>query len=308
MKKFVSLLVVVVLALSMSVAVYADDYATEVKYTGQGTEEYIVTVPAVLEPGASAESVYLEGAWPSYMTVSLTAPETVDVVNNLDGSKKTLDVNFGDIVQVGNNTDSISVSAEISVGEITNALFGTWKGVITYTLNTNVTYSYRAGASVADTAWKLNDVLDPTDYEAVFATFDYENQVYSNRFPDGCTISDGTAEHTYELCDFGSNEILGIPSFGSVQAEDPNAYYFCYIAEDISVAGNTFPAGWYLMHDAVTQANRNGATVEEILQIQNGILPTTAPIITLTKPLGSESNALETQSIIEWLYRNATML
>ena len=107
------------------------DYETLVSYTGDSKSVYEVTVPATLAPGGSGE-VKVSGTWASNMTVKVTASETVTLTNDIDGSTKTLDVEFDGISQAGDNTNSILVNATISVEEITNALFGTWSGTIYY--------------------------------------------------------------------------------------------------------------------------------------------------------------------------------
>lgn len=114
--------------------------ATEVKYTGSytGKEYYEVTVPALLAPTESGD-VTLEGVWSTDITMKVTAPETVDVVNDIDGGVKTLAVEFVDIEEVGDNTKALSFMHRVTVGEITDALIGTWSGNIVFTIGVTET-------------------------------------------------------------------------------------------------------------------------------------------------------------------------
>ena len=118
---------------SLSVSAFAA-HSTTVTYTGTSTESYTLTVPATLTPGASGE-VKANGTWASNRTLVVTAPSTVTLTNNIDGGTKTLDVTFDGINQAGSDTVSQTVTKNISVGNISNALFGTWTGTIVYNVS-----------------------------------------------------------------------------------------------------------------------------------------------------------------------------
>ena len=99
--------------------------------------EYYITVPAKLTPG-NASMVILEGMWPSYATVKVTADKTVDMLNNItNGNLKTLDIFFDGISLAGNNEVAITrqtegATAPIGVDDISDVLFGKWKGHFYY--------------------------------------------------------------------------------------------------------------------------------------------------------------------------------
>ena len=133
MKKFASLFLALVMVCSLSVSAFAA-YSTTVTYTGTSSESYTLTVPASLTPGASGE-VKASGTWASNRTLVVTAPSSVTLTNDIDGGTKTLDVTFEGINQAGNDTVAQTVIKNISVGNISNALFGTWSGVITYNVS-----------------------------------------------------------------------------------------------------------------------------------------------------------------------------
>lgn len=114
-------------------------YKTAVSYDGQGKEAYTVTVPASLTLGTTSIGsigvVKVEGTWASNRKLCVSAPSTVTLTNSIDGGTKVLDVMFQGIAKIGDNTAPISVTGNILVNKITNALFGTWTGTITYTVS-----------------------------------------------------------------------------------------------------------------------------------------------------------------------------
>lgn len=85
---------------------------TPVKYSGQGQQVWEVTVPSLLRPTDSGE-VRLEGTWDSTKTAKITVPETFVMTNDIDGGTKTIDIDFEDIEEVGNNTLHIEVVKKI---------------------------------------------------------------------------------------------------------------------------------------------------------------------------------------------------
>lgn len=139
-KRALSLAMAMTMASSLAVPALAGDeenkeYSTNVSYDAVEengtTEEYIVVVPASMKPGETDE-VTATGTWASNRKLTVTSPENVTLTNDLDKGTKTLSVTFQGIEQVGNNVESINVSEDIAVGEISNAIFGTWSGVIKY--------------------------------------------------------------------------------------------------------------------------------------------------------------------------------
>ena len=145
MKKFISLLLAITMLYCICPSVFATNYTEDddreiklpISYTSAGTEEYTVTVPLHLEPGASGV-VTVEGKWASNRKLTVTAPATVILTNNINSAdRKLLTISFSGIYKVGNNTNAIKTTddgsyATISVSNIDNALFGEWKGIIYY--------------------------------------------------------------------------------------------------------------------------------------------------------------------------------
>ena len=134
LKKFASLLLAMVMAASLAVPAFAETQSTTVTYTGTGAESYTVTVPATLAPGGSGE-VKVQGTWASNRKLTVTAPSSVTLMNSIDSGTKTLAVTFAGIAKTGDNTVAVSDTKTISVAEISNALFGTWSGTISYTVS-----------------------------------------------------------------------------------------------------------------------------------------------------------------------------
>ena len=133
MKKMISLFLTALLVCSSTMPVFAS-HETLVSYEGDGTSSYLLIVPATLSPGDSGE-VKLEGTWPSNETIVVTADDTVTLTNDIDSSIKILDIEFSGISQPGDNTNEISITEDISVADIENALFGTWSGKFYYNLS-----------------------------------------------------------------------------------------------------------------------------------------------------------------------------
>ena len=143
MKKAISLILALLLVCSMGTAAFAD-YATEVSYTGKGTEQYTVTIPALAVADgdtASSGDVTVTGQWASNKTLKVTCPTSVTLSNSLKETEtKDLAVTFAGIEKTGNNTEVIAASVEngtqveILVAPISGALFGTWSGTLTFTV------------------------------------------------------------------------------------------------------------------------------------------------------------------------------
>lgn len=142
MKKLMSVVLALMLVCSLCVPAFAAGFepvapsenTTAVSYTGTGTESYTVSVPASLVPGGSG-NVKVQGTWASNRKVSVSAPSSVTLTNSIDGSTKTLAVTFAGIEKTGDNTVAVSDTKSISVADISDALFGTWSGTISYTVS-----------------------------------------------------------------------------------------------------------------------------------------------------------------------------
>lgn len=133
-KKMVSVLLAALMVCGLTVPAFAAGYSTQVSYTGTGVEEYQVTVPATLAPGGSG-TVKANGTWDTTRKLSVSAPSTVTLTCDIDSNDtKSLAVTFAGIALAGDNTVAVSDSKSISVANISDALFGTWSGTITYTV------------------------------------------------------------------------------------------------------------------------------------------------------------------------------
>ena len=105
---------------------------TTIEYVGTGTQEYTVTVPALLKPGQSGV-VTLSGTWASDYTVEVISDKTVTLTNDINEEEnKILDIKFNGIKEKGDNFMSQSYTETISITEMPEVLFGTWSGVINY--------------------------------------------------------------------------------------------------------------------------------------------------------------------------------
>jgi hypothetical protein len=96
-------------------------------------EAWTVTVPAAMEPGDTA-AVSATGTFDSTRKLVVDAADTVTLLNSITGADaKVLAVTFAGIELAGSNTEAVDATADISVADIEDALFGTWYGTLTYT-------------------------------------------------------------------------------------------------------------------------------------------------------------------------------
>lgn len=111
--------------------------STTVTFTGSATDSWTLSVPASLVPGGK-DTVSLGGSWPSTKTYTITSDKKVLLKNSID-ENETLDVDiiFSGITLAGNNRENVSNSVEISVGQASDVLFGTWTGTLKYYISSN---------------------------------------------------------------------------------------------------------------------------------------------------------------------------
>ena len=135
MKRIFSFLLAAVLLVSaVPTALATNDYSqgTQVVYSANANEQYTVTVPATLAPGAAGD-VVASGTWSSNRKLTVTADDDVTLTNSINAAdQKVLDVTFAGIELTGSNTESVSDTKQVSVANITDAIFGTWSGTFNY--------------------------------------------------------------------------------------------------------------------------------------------------------------------------------
>ena len=137
MKKILSLTFVLAMVMSMGIttAFAAGNWegGTKVTYTATGAEEWTVTVPATLAPGAAGD-VTAAGTWGSNRKLVVAADENVVLKNSINAADtKTLTVTFDGINLVGDNNQDVSETKQVSVAAMpADALFGTWRGTFYY--------------------------------------------------------------------------------------------------------------------------------------------------------------------------------
>ena len=190
MKRIFSFLLAALLLVSaVPMAQATNDYTagTKVEYTAANNEAYTITVPAQLAPGGSG-TVTLSGTWADNRIVTVTADPTVTLKNSIkETDTKTLNVNFdGGISEKGSNTTSQTFTKDISVDDITDALFGTWSGKFNY--NVEICFDLKEG--YLDGTWKFNETLTkPTSTSGDYIDYTTNGISYNSlsfHFPDGC--------------------------------------------------------------------------------------------------------------------------
>ena len=151
MKKFLIIFFAILLISLINYVSFADgenSYDTMVEYEGTGSEEFLVTVPAYLEPNSSGK-VSISGTWSSMRMLEVETDSKIELVNSLNkNEKKDLLIDFDGIYLVGSNTDSLSLEKDISIGDIENVLFGTWSGVLVYNVSMKNNLNHNDGSEL----------------------------------------------------------------------------------------------------------------------------------------------------------------
>lgn len=200
MKRIFSLMLAALLLVSaIPTALATNDYSqgTQVVYQATGSESYTVKVPAQLAPGGNG-TVTLAGTWADNRIVTVTADQTVTLTNSIKAEdQKVLNVNFNGISEAGSNTGSQTFTESVSVGAISDALFGTWSGSFNYNVN------------IADVpAQVIPDPVIPTNGVATFSHYlknpNCHNFGYNGTHTDDC-YSDEPVSLTWEELKLAEN-------------------------------------------------------------------------------------------------------
>ena len=114
---------------------FADGNGTSYEYVANALEEYNLTVPAKMSPGSSG-NVVLEGVLNSDYIINVMSDDSVILTNKRNSlDKRTLNVDFGGISEIGNDSSSQLFEKSISIDPMpSDVLFGTWTGVFNYYL------------------------------------------------------------------------------------------------------------------------------------------------------------------------------
>ena len=197
MKKAISfVLAALMLVSAVPTALATNDYSqgTQVVYEATGSESYTITVPAALNPGQSG-TVTLDGMWPSYKTISVTAEPTVTLTNSILASdQKVLDITFLGINEAGSDTAKQTFTETVSVESIENALFGTWSGKFNYNVDT---HSDIIELASADDIYALSRILSPETVKTNFlgATYAIEDDLNRFDYPNDATSNSEKIEY-----------------------------------------------------------------------------------------------------------------
>lgn len=188
MKKILSITLAAVMLLSLVPTAFAAENnwqgGTKVEYTATANEQYTVTVPATLAPGAAGD-VVASGTWGSNRKLTVTADKDVTLTNSINAAdQKVLDVTFAGIELTGSNTESVSDTKQVAVANITDAIFGTWSG----TFNYNVAMSDVAGGTETPTPEQPSDPDTGDEGEATVAKFSIDGEEYE--YEEGMTYGE----------------------------------------------------------------------------------------------------------------------
>ena len=146
-------------------------------------------------------------------------------------------------------------------------------------------------ATLAGTTWEFNSYLFDFNW---MPRFDYESQVIPNRFPNGCTMTDG--EFLLDVWSLTPGDGFGITILGPVHPSDAD-YAFWYIPRN-SIG---LPDGWYKV-DRETIYKINNNLIDSVDEIVYKIKPMEPPTISFSE---QSNSVLENERMIEWFIANA---
>jgi len=132
-------------------------------YKDTGLAQYTFSVPSTLRPGNSGW-VSIEGTWPEYVKVVVSARDTVKLKNVDTGEIEYLDVDFGGLSLVGNGSEVVSASNSIEIEDF-DMHFGKWSGSVSYSVDViemtilNVDANGGEVVGAADTVIKYGEVI-----------------------------------------------------------------------------------------------------------------------------------------------------
>lgn len=158
MKRLVSIFISLVVVCCLSSTVMAADF-----YKDTGLAQYTFSVPSTLRPGNSGW-VSIEGTWPEYVKVVVSARDTVKLKNVATGEIEYLDVDFGGLSLVGNGSEVVSDSSLIAIEDF-DMRFGKWSGSVSYSVDViemtilNVDANGGEVIGAADTVIKYGEVI-----------------------------------------------------------------------------------------------------------------------------------------------------
>lgn len=226
MKKILSLLLVGIMVISMIPTAWATtNYTngTQVQYNAEAdndndgqpdhSEAWTVTVPALLEPGASGD-VVAQGTWASNRKLVVDAADSVTLANSINtNDTKELVVTFAGIELAGSNTVAVSATEAVGVADIEDALFGTWSGIFYYQVGMEDNISlieftidgvvYQARPGMTWNEWVISE-LNVNNYFAEYV----EYGVYAGEYFIHDQNNTGEIYLNDEECVFGADIII----------------------------------------------------------------------------------------------------
>ena len=231
MKKLKSCLFLTIILGILSLLIISPVYGYD-QYIGDSST-YTVSVPAKLSPGETGQ-VSVEGYWPSYKTVLVTADNTVELKCN--NRSVLLNVNFAGIEGVGSDYLN-TYTKNISVEDF-SVQFGTWTGTVNYYVDLVVDEEYLASRTIPTGGVYYTGL---TDKQYRFANYDgYENMyVAGDLFPETVNVGDVYVYQDWEY------------RYGYAAPLVFNWYSLEYMGVDGYSVLNVSPTGWSVV------ANRN---------------------------------------------------
>lgn len=235
MKKIVIIFSLILISFLSYISYASEDYSSSalVEYMGNGNEEYVLTVPAKMSPGSS-ENVVLDGVLNSDYIINVMSDDSVILTNKSNSEdKRTLNVDFGGISEIGNDSYEQLFEKTISIDPMpSDVLFGTWTGVFNYYLEIEIPlYMYNSVVLPRLPDW--DNEMYP------YAFIELEDEL-GNEFDDGAYVAYLILTDNPLVCEY---------KYGSVQAmiDRSNVSFVTYgltndetIADEMGIDTNTW--------------------------------------------------------------------
>lgn len=266
MKRIITSLLIIAVVMNMSFMAFAmgihnqeigenRPFETEIIYEGIQSE-YTISVPSEIRVGETKE-VGISGYWPTDMVVNISVPKKVELVSTSNEADKIeLGITFNNISVMGKGSSLVSETSSLTVENVSDKVFGTYKGYIVYDASLNeVTNISMTKEEADDLGFVFQDIDGGKELikflnnksltEIVVPAYVEEDMVVSignNVFKDMNTLTNITLPKTLvsignsAFANCGNLSFINIPN--TVTFIDDSAFYNCTSLTSITIPGS----------------------------------------------------------------------